>query len=342
VLVLTSLSHRLLPILQLTRMALVFTAISNSLCTLLIWTQWQTGSWRTLLSEPERILAVVMISAGLYGFGMSLNDIIDRRRDAQIAAHRPLPSGRVGVITAHVICILLGLMALVAGAYYAHVTVGGWRSLALVILTGLLIAFYDFAGKYLVAMGLVSLGLIRFAHACIPAPQLTMLWHPLLLLNHVAIISAVAYRWEEKRPALGRIHWWGVAAGLGLLDLVLVGLVWWTRRSRLGADAGLAEILRLDRALLLPAGLAIMFVGLAILLRLRCSSPRVAGQSLMLYGLLWLILYDAAFVAMYVAPLPAGALLVLLPVAYLSVQAMRWWSKFLSLSQRPSFKRAEV
>jgi hypothetical protein len=239
----------------------------------------------------------------------------------------------VGVITAHVICILLGLMALVAGAYYGYVTVGGWRSVALVILTGLLIAFYDFAGKYLVAMGLVSLGLIRFAHACIPAPQLTMLWHPLLLLNHVAIISAIAYVWEEKRPVLKPIHWWGVAGGLVLLDVALVGLAWWTGRT---------HVLRLDRALLLPAGLAIMFVGLAILLRLRCPSSRVAGQSLMLYGLLWLILYDAAFVAMYVAPLPAVALLVLLPVAYLSVQAMRWWSKFLSLSQRPSFKRAEV
>ena len=30
---------------------------------------------------------------------MSLNDIIDRRRDAQIAAGRPLPSGRIGLVT---------------------------------------------------------------------------------------------------------------------------------------------------------------------------------------------------------------------------------------------------
>jgi hypothetical protein len=30
----------------------------------------------------------------------------------------------------------------------------------------------------------------------------------------------------------------------------------------------------------------------------------------------------------------------LLPVAYLSVQLMRWWSKLLVASQRPDYKRA--
>ena len=47
--------------------------------------------------------------------------------------------------------------------------------LLLVLWTGLLVAFYDLAGKYLVALGLLSLGLIRFFHAVIPAPQLPLL-----------------------------------------------------------------------------------------------------------------------------------------------------------------------
>ena len=38
------------------------------------------------------------------------------------------------------------------------------------------------------------------------------------------------------------------------------------------------------------------------------SDPRVAGQTLMLYGLLWLIVYDACFVAGYVGYVPAEAL----------------------------------
>jgi hypothetical protein len=32
--------------------------------------------------------------------------------------------------------------------------------------------------------------------------------------------------------------------------------------------------------------------------------------------------------------------LLMFPVAYFSVQLMRWWAKLLTLSQRPTFKRA--
>ena len=34
--------------------------------------------------------------------------------------------------------------------------------------------WHDLAGKYLVAPGLLSLGLIRFFHATVPAPQLPL------------------------------------------------------------------------------------------------------------------------------------------------------------------------
>jgi hypothetical protein len=61
----------------------------------------------------------------------------------------------------------------------------------------------------------------------------------------------------------------------------------------------------------------------------------------MLYGLLWLILYDACFAAAYIDWRPAVILLALLPLAYLSVQVMRWWGGIIALSQRPAFKRAE-
>ena len=102
-------ANRLFPILQLTRMALVFTAISNSLCTLLLWTWAKSGQQADLLHQVswQQAVLVALISTGLYGFGMSLNDIIDRRRDRLLAAHRPLPSGRIGVTAAHLVCALL-------------------------------------------------------------------------------------------------------------------------------------------------------------------------------------------------------------------------------------------
>ena len=121
---------------------------------------------------PGQMLTVAVISVGLYGFGMSLNDIIDRRRDRQISPNRPLPSGRVGVLTAHLICVLLAAAALGAGVVFRAIGGGGDLSLFLVGLTLLLIVFYDLAGKYLVGPGLVTLGLVRFFHALIPAARL--------------------------------------------------------------------------------------------------------------------------------------------------------------------------
>src|SRR5580658_3237865 len=102
----TALSQRLLPVLQLTRMALVFTALADSGCELLLWAAHQgqlkgQSLWHQL--QTTQCIALAVVSIGLYGFGMSLNDIIDQRRDRQISPGRPLPSGRIGVGTAHVV-----------------------------------------------------------------------------------------------------------------------------------------------------------------------------------------------------------------------------------------------
>jgi hypothetical protein len=269
---------------------------------------------------------------------MSLNDIIDRRRDAQLAAGRPLPSGRIGLFTAHVICILLALTALVAGGVYAKLTIDhhGKLSIVLVIGTGLLIAFYDGAGKYLVGPGLLSLGFIRFCHALIPAPELPVLWHPLLLLNHVVILSTVAYVWEEKRPPLTKLHWWGVLGGLALFDAIAIAVIAWRRN-----EGSLVDALAIRPGLLIPGAAVVLFIALGFYLRHVTPTRRAAGQKLMLFGLLWLIIYDAAFAGAYVGWIPGLILLGLLPVAWFSVQLMRWWSQILTLSQRPQYQRAQ-
>ncbi len=335
------LSRRLLGVLQLTRMALVFTAIADSFCTLLLLSNSPHRTGDVVLS-PARFVAIAFMSIGLYGFGMSLNDIIDRRRDRQIAAHRPLPSGRVGVATAHFICGLLMVMSLGCTLYYAVVT-RHWMSLVFVALAQALIWFYDLAGKYLVAFGLLTLGAIRLCHALVPAPQVPVLWHPLLLFTHVTILSAVAYRWEQKRPPLTMAHIAVVTAGILVVDGVAISLLGAALR-----DGDVLWALQNDPAmtwtpwLLLPIGAVVAFVGVAAYIRWRTPGLRDAGQKLMLYGLLWLIVYDACFVIAYVGWWQGLLLLLLLPAAWASVQLMRWWSKLVSLSQRPTFKRART
>ena len=332
-----ALSLRLLTLLQLTRMALVFTAIADALCTMLLAARQRAGPAGRLSDQLSagQVLSAVAVSAGLYGFGMCLNDIIDRRRDAQIAAGRPLPSGRVGLGTAHLICAALVLLALAGGAFYSNAR-GTPMSLVLVVFTAILISFYDLAGKYLVAPGLLTLGLIRFFHALVPAPYVPLLWHPLLLLSHVVILSAVAYHWEEKRPPLTRAHWLTVIGGLVAVVVALVATV----AARQGDPA---PALRVDRGLLLPLAAVVVFIAVGWGVRRTSATSREAGQRLMLYGLLWLIVYDACFVAAYVRDAAATlAVLALLPVAYFSVRLMRWWSKLATVSQKPQFKRAET
>src|SRR6185295_17007588 len=89
-------SQRLLTLLQFTRMALVFTAISNSLCTLLLSARRQVGAEHSVLEALswQRIVLVALISTALSRYAMTLTAIIARRYDCQLAAHRPLPSGR--------------------------------------------------------------------------------------------------------------------------------------------------------------------------------------------------------------------------------------------------------
>lgn len=333
--------QRLLPVLQLTRIALVFTAISNSVCAMLLLAKWSPAGrgvtpWDVL--TPWNLAAVVMMSIGMYGFGMSLNDIIDRRRDSRIAPGRPLPSGRIAVRTAHLICAAMVILALLGAAGYAWGTRMWPASLAVAGITLILIAFYDFAGKYLVAAGLLSLGLIRFFHAVIAAPQVPLLWHPLLLLNHVALLSAWCYGLEDKRPKLSRAHWAAVVGGLLLIDVLSVGAVWWRRHERVGGDV--SEALWIEPGLWLAVAAVVGFVAAAAVVRHASPDARSAGQTLMLLGLLWLIVYDAAIVAGYVDARAALLQLALLPVAYLSVQLMRWASRLIALSQPVEYQRA--
>ncbi|HXE51786.1 MAG TPA: hypothetical protein VN541_02180 [Tepidisphaeraceae bacterium] len=338
------LSRRLLGVLQLTRMALVFTAIADSFCSLLLLANSYHGSPENpeRILTPGRYLSIAAVSIGLYGFGMSLNDIIDLRRDRQIAPHRPLPSGRVGLVTAHIICGLLMLMALAGAGFYWTIS-NDWRSFVYVVIAQALIWFYDAAGKYLVAFGLVTLGLIRFFHCLVPAPQVPLLWHPLLLLNHVVILSTVAYGWEQKRPPLTKMHVAVIVLSLLLLDaLAIIALGTWRGHGDVIAALRTDQAMRWSNGLLLPIGAVITFILLGIWIRWRTPGVRDAGQKLMLYGLLWLTIYDACFVFAFVGWWEGLLMLLFFPAGWVFVQFMRWWSKIVSLSQRPTFKRVRT
>ncbi len=329
-------SKQLLTLLQLTRMALVFTALSNAFAALALRSLYTKQS---VWPDVDLLVATVAVAVGLYGYGMALNDIMDRRRDRHLAHGRPLPSGRIGVGGASVVAGLMLGVALGGGWIFVQQAdpgdVFGWTSLLLVVITAGFITAYDMLGKYLVWAGLLLLGLIRFFHATVPAPQLPVVWHPLWLLNHVAIVSAVAYRWEAKRPPLTRRQAAWIGLSLVAMNVLLVGTIFFRR------GMGFAESLSLSWALVPPILLAVGFAWLGATIKKRANDRRAAGKALILYGLLWLVLYDAAFVIGYVSLWYGLALLAFWPVSYAAVRAMRVWSSMTDLARRPEYVRAD-
>lgn len=335
-----SLSRNLLTLLQFTRFVLVFTAISNSQASILLAAGLQSThdvSWYALL-DWRVMVAAAITSTGLYAFGMSLNDIVDRRRDAQFAADRPIPSGRIGVRVAHVICALLLIIACSGATWLTSRSPQPAITASIYAVTVLLIFFYDAAGKYLVPLGLIALGLIRLFNAILPDPSVPLPWHPLLILNHVTILSAVAYSWEQKRPALSKKHVVLIASGLALINAVVLGLLLFRRAERLPGDW--MTDLHVSNALVWPVIAAVVFFMLGGMIRRQQPDPRRAGKTLMLVGLLWLIVYDAAFVVGHVHWLPGVLLLSLAFLAWLGVRAMRLWARVAELSEKPGYLRA--
>lgn len=323
---------RLLTLLQFTRIALVFTAIADG------WTAILLQARATTTPIPlTYVTAMTVASAALYTFGMSLNDLIDRRRDSQLAPGRPLPSGRMSVRAAQIVCAGLAFLALAAGACISLVGPAHALSIALLLATLLLIIFYDFTGKYLVAPGLLSLGLVRFFHATIAAPTLAFPWHAITLLVHVTLLSTVCYALEGKRPQLTLKHWLIVVSGLAAVIAVVVAILV-DRRVNEGVPWTIALWFRPGLLYVLAA--AVTFIALAVTIYVQARDARAAGRSIMLYGLLWLIVYDASFLLGFVGWRPALAVFCLLPLAFVAVQAMRTWSRLVDLSHAPQFQRA--
>ncbi len=275
---------RLFPILQFTRAPLVFTAIADSLAAQLLA---GTSSWAT---------TPLALAAGtcLYLYGMSLNDLVDFRRDSAAAPARPLPSGTLSLTSARSIVSVLAIGALAFGTTYA-LALHSWTSFAFLLATFATITFYNFVGKYLVSIGILSLGLARGLHAAF-AGAFAAPWHAVALFLYVTYASDRGYVIEGKRPALTAIHRFVTIVGIA----AVLAAAWSTLRHQWPPPVAFALCLL---PVVLPA--------------------QRLGKKYMLFALLGLILVDSTFVLEARGAAPALAVLACLPLAYVSVLAMR-------------------
>ena len=87
---------RLLTAFQLTRVTLVFGAIGDLWFTILYTRSDARYDYLPVFDEiplAAALAAGVFVSAGLFAFATSLNDLLDLRHDSAFSPQRPLPAG---------------------------------------------------------------------------------------------------------------------------------------------------------------------------------------------------------------------------------------------------------
>jgi 4-hydroxybenzoate polyprenyltransferase len=174
-------------ILRLIRPPNVFTAFADSLAGLLLL-------WALDVPVPDRACAVLLVSGCLYLSGIVLNDVFDRRIDAEERPSRPIPRGDVSVRFA----ALLGAGLMTAGVLLAWWIGRGPGAVATALAAAILL--YDGGAKRTaigpLVMGScrgldVALGLSAGLSLCKAWPPIAIAG-PLVLALYVAALTYIA------------------------------------------------------------------------------------------------------------------------------------------------------
>ncbi len=244
----------------------------------------------------EALPWLLAATIGLYGGGVVLNDVFDRRLDAIERPERPIPSGRATAWGG----VLLGTMLLIGGigaAFLASVFSG-----VLAVLIAMCAVLYDAWGKHHAIIGPVNMGMCRGLNLLLGVSAAPVLvdekWYLALIpVTYIAAITAIS---------TGEVR--GGKRGTGLLALGLLGAV-------------IATLLALTRT---PAfGLVALLPFLALFAwrvvpafwhaYLEPQPDRI--RSAVKAGVLSLIVLDSAIAAGYAGPLYGAVVLALLFVA---------------------------
>lgn len=278
---------RILPALHLTRVTTAFAAVAN-VWFVILWTKAMPLEDDT----PAMALPLWFVLAGaaanalgLFGFATALNDVLDWRRDQTMNPARPIPSGRVSIdgAVSMVVCTL-GLAVLGA-------TVLGTLSVLLTLLVAGAVLFFNAAGKFIPAIGLIILGLIYAGQMVIPNIGIMFVIPVWLVMTHALLVAAAVHILGRKTPGISPR-----AALFAVLGWVFWTIVMFTVGYLRNRDHGglWPDWVPLHAAIwpLLLAGVFTVLVWRRT--HLLGRGPRVA-EKIARYGALWLSLYSAAW-----------------------------------------------
>ncbi len=272
---------RLATAVQLTRTTIAFGAISDVWLVILLTRAHETFAGDAMTTMPLwlALLAGAVVAVGLFGYGAALNDVLDVRHDATFSPQRPIPAGRIRLGQAVVVMVGSLIVAVLGGAAF-----GIW-GVCVTMMTAAGVLFYNAAGKFIPAIGLMTIGLIHGTHMLIPNISLPFLLPVWLVMTHTLVIAAAVYVLEDKRPrmtsrslVLTVVAWAFWSAVIGGVMLTVSGTLWPASTTPWRAAY--------------PALAAALFVVVAIL-KTRRVSPYVAAEKLKRYAAMWQSLYCA-------------------------------------------------
>jgi 4-hydroxybenzoate polyprenyltransferase len=284
----SSLRSSLLSLLRLIRIELVFASISNVWVIVFLSRAIEPLAYRNpafdQLGLPMVLLLAAVLAGGLHVYAMVLNDVLDLRHDRVFNPHRPIAAGRVSLATS-LVAAMLGLIVAVFAAVFL-----GTGAVFLTLLAAAGVVFFNTFGKYLPAVGITALGLIRVASMFAPNPRLGYAWPIWLAMTHTMGAAAVAHRLRGKRPRLHAGGWWWLCAGWAFWTMALV--FWIRYREQLEPTD--YPVLWLGPII---AGLA--FLGFVAVQWPRLRSPirhrQHVGARFARLAMHWLILYDVGW-----------------------------------------------
>lgn len=287
----TSRWRKILHAVQLLRLEMVFSAISNAW--LVVFLAWQNDPGTAGQHTPgfqSLTLALVLtaiIAGGLATYGLALNDALDARHDRAFSPYRPIPAGAIGPIAAVILGVLCLLAAMLASVFL------GVGSAVLCALTAIAILFYNLTGKFLPAVGIVLVGLMRALNMFIPFPWIAFAWPIWLTMTHVMVSHAIVHVLEGKRPRLRGGEWWAICAGWAFWTLTLVTWMNWRYHGSPGAMHGRPWMWIGPMAAVAAFAFA---AWLSLRHRMRpLRARRASGAAFMRLAMLWLIVYDAVW-----------------------------------------------
>ncbi len=315
-----ALAFKLISAIRLTRLTMAFGAVSDVWFVILLTRAMGVYPDAIRVAHVPLVFALLagaIVAIGLFAYGAALNDVLDVRHDATFRPERPIPAGRIRLGQAIVVTVGALIVTVVASAAM------GLPALWIMLLVAGAILFYNAAGKYIPAVGCVTIGLIHAAHMLIPNAQLTFTLPVWLVMTHAMGIAAAVHILEDKRPRLAR----GGILALGAGWIFWSGLILAYGAGR----GGLWPPGTSAWALLWPLAAVVAFVMIAIW-KTGGVQGVAASEKLKRYGAMWQALYGAAWLVALGYEMQAAALTVL---AIGGFTAMTLIKEITGLSGRP-------